>query len=218
MKSRQLVFDIYRLKDEGYSTRKIARLLSVGRNTVIRYLKHPERVFKERKKRVSKLDAYKPFISECLQKDPSVCAPVILEKIKNQGYEGGVTILREYLKQTRGRLKAKKAFIRFEAKPGEEIQVDWGHFGAIAYGNTKRKLYALAAIESFSRMLYVEFTHSQKQTVLHRCLLNAFKYFEGTPKTVLVDNMVTAVSDRKGRLIRFNDAFLDFLRPLHIVP
>jgi len=81
MKSRQLVFDIYRLKDEGYSTRKIARLLSVGRNTVIRYLKHPERVFKERKKRVSKLDAYKPFISECLQKDPSVCAPVILEKI-----------------------------------------------------------------------------------------------------------------------------------------
>lgn len=218
MKSRQLVFDIYRLKDEGYSTRKIARLLSVGRNTVIRYLKHPERVFKERKKRVSKLDAYKPFISECLQKDPSVCAPVILEKIKNQGYEGGVTILREYLKQTRGRLKAKKAFIRFEAKPGDEIQVDWGHFGAIAYGNTKRKLYALAVIESFSRMLYVEFTHSQKQTVLHRCLLNAFKYFEGTPKTVLVDNMVTAVSDRKGRLIRFNDAFLDFLRPFHIVP
>ena len=218
MKSRQIVFDIHRLKDEGYSTRKIAGLLGVGRNTVIRYLKHPDKVFKTRKIRISKLDTYKPFINECLEKDSTVGAPVILEKIKHQGYKGGVTILREYLKQTRGRVKSKKAFIRFEAEPGQEIQIDWGHFGAITYGNTRRKLYALAVIESFSRMLYVEFTHSQKQEALHSCLLHAFKYFSGTPKTVLVDNMVTAVIDRQGRLIRFNDRFLDFLRPFHIVP
>ena len=218
MKSRQIVFDIHRLKDEGYSTRKIAELLSVGRNTVIRYLKHPEKVFQTRKKRISKLNDYKPFILECLEKDPTVCAPVILEKIKHQGYLGGATILRDYLKENRGRVKVKKAFVRLEAKPGEEIQIDWGHFGSIEYGNTKRKLCALAVIESYSRMLYVEFTHSQKQEVLHSCLFNAFKYLKGTPKTVLVDNMVTAVVDRQGRLIRFNDAFLDFLRPLHIVP
>ena len=218
MKSRQIVFDIHRLKDEGYSTRKIGRLLGVGRNTVIRYLKHPEKVFHTRKKRISKLDDYKPFILECLQKDPTVGAPVILEKVKNQGYKGGVTILRDYLKETRGRIKIRKAFVRLEARPGEEIQIDWGHFGAIAYGNTKRKLSALAVIESYSRMLYVEFTHSQKQEVLHSCLFNAFKYFGGTPETVLVDNMVTAVIDRQGRLIRFNDSFLDFLRPFHIVP
>jgi transposase len=218
MKSRQIVFDIHRLKDEGYSTRKIAMLLGVGRNTVVRYLKHPEKVFHARKERISKLDDYKPFISECLEKDPTVCAPVILEKIKNQGYLGGVTILRDYLKENRGRVKLKKAFVRLESKPGEEIQVDWGHFGSIEYGNTKRKLYALAVIESYSRMLYVEFTHSQKQEVLHSCLFNAFKYLGGTPKTVLVDNMATAVIDRQGRLIRFNDAFLDFLRPLHIIP
>ncbi len=218
MKSRQIVFDIHRLKDEGYSTRKIAGLLRVGRNTVIRYLKHPEKVLSTRKKRISKLDDYKPFILECLEKDPTVGAPVILEKIKNQDYKGGVTILRDYLKETRGRVKIRKAFVRLEAKPGEEIQIDWGHFGAIAYGNTKRKLYALAVIESYSRMLYVEFTHSQKQEVLHSCLFNAFKYFGGTPKTIRVDNMVTAVIDRQGRLIRFNDAFLDFLRPLHVIP
>jgi len=218
MKSRQIVFDIHRLKDEGYSTRKIAGLLGVGRNTVIRYLKHPERVFKARKNRISKLDSYQPFILECLEKDPTVGAPVILEKVKNQGYKGGVTILRDYLKKNRGRVKVRTAFIRFEANPGQEIQIDWGHFGTIDYGITKRKLYALAVIESFSRMLYVEFTHSQKQAVLHSCLLNAFKYFGGTPKSVLVDNMVTAVIDRQGRLIRFNDAFLDFLMPFHIVP
>ncbi|MCP4756034.1 MAG: IS21 family transposase [Proteobacteria bacterium] len=218
MISRQNVFDIHRLKDEGYSTRKIARLLGIGRNTVTRYLEDPEKVFGTRKKRDSKLDGYKAFIDGCLEKDPTVCAPVVLQKIQTQGYPGGVTILREYLKETRGRVKVNQAFIRFEAEPGQEIQIDWGHFGGIVYGNTRRKLYALVAVESYSRMLYVEFTHSRKQEVLHSCLLNAFKYFEGTPKSVLVDNMVTAVVDREGRLIRFNDAFLNFPRPFHIVP
>ena len=218
MKSRQTVFEIHKLKDEGYSTRKTAALLGIGRNTVIRYLKDPEVVLCPRKKRLSKLEQYKPFIAECLEKDPSVGAPVILKKIKEQGYLGEITILQDYLKGVRGQAKVKKAFMRFESDPGEEIQIDWGHFGSIGYGNTQRKLYALAVIESYSRMLYIEFTHSQKQEVLHSGLLNAFKYFNGTPKSVLVDNMVTAVIHREGRLIRFNDAFLDFLRPLHINP
>ena len=35
---------------------------------------------------------------------------------------------------------------------------------------------------------------------------------------IVVDNMLTAVTERYGRIIRFNDAFLDFLRPFKIVP
>jgi hypothetical protein len=67
-------------------------------------------------------------------------------------------------------------------------------------------------------MLYVEFTHSQKQEALHQCLLNAFRFFGGIPRELLVDNMVTAVTERQARLIRFNERFLDFLRPFSIVP
>ena len=66
-----------------------------------------------------------------------------------------------------------RAFIRFESAPGEDLQVDWGHFGSLTYGSTKRKLYALAVIESYSRMLYIEFTHSQRQRLFHQGLLNA---------------------------------------------
>ena len=84
--------------------------------------------------------------------------------------------------------------------------------------DTTRKLYALAVIESYSRMLYVQFTHSQNQDSLHQCLLNAFIFFAGTPEQIVVDNMLTAVIERQGSLIRFNDAFLDFLRPFKIVP
>lgn len=218
MISRETVFEIHRLNDEGYKKRKIARLLGIGRNTVGRYLKDPDRVFRKQSNRISKLDPFKDSIKEYLEKDSEVSAMVIWDKIKEKGYVGGKTILVNYLRQIRGTIKAKKAFIRYESDPGQQIQVDWGHFGSIDYEGTKRKLYALLVIESYSRMLYVEYTHSQRQEALHGALLNAFKYFGGTPKSILVDNMVTAVIDRQSTLIRFNDAFLDFLRPYHIVP
>ena len=171
MKSRQIVFEIHRLKNEGYSTRRIAGLLGIGRNTVVRYLKNPERSGGSRKKRGSKLDPFQPFIDECLQKDLHMNAMVILRKIKERGYTGQITILRDYLKQKRGRTRFKKAFIRYESPPGDQCQVDWAHLDAITYGDTRRRLYALVVVESYSRMLYVEFTHSQKQDVLHGCLL-----------------------------------------------
>ena len=92
------------------------------------------------------------------------------------------------------------------------------HFGSLVYGGSSRKLHALAVIESHSRMLYVAFTHSQKQETLHRCLVDSFRFFGGTPKEIVVDNMLTAVTERAGTMIRFNGAFLDFLRPFGINP
>ena len=56
----------------------------------------------------------------------------------------------------------------------------------------------------------------QKQECLHRGLLNAWRFFGGTPREVVVDNMLTAVTERVGSLIRFNEAFLEFLRPFKI--
>ena len=98
------------------------------------------------------------------------------------------------------------------------MQVDWGHMGTLTYGNNKRKLYALAVLEGHSRMLYVYFSHSQQQTSLHQGLLEAFTYFDGLPREVLVDNMLTAVTERVGTIIRFNEAFLDFLGTFSITP
>jgi hypothetical protein len=67
-------------------------------------------------------------------------------------------------------------------------------------------------------MAYVEFTHSQNQHSLHQGLLNAFAYWGGSTQEMVVDNMITAVIERQGSLIRFNGAFLDFLRIFHITP
>jgi hypothetical protein len=98
------------------------------------------------------------------------------------------------------------------------MQVDWAHFKSLSYGGFTRKLYALCVIECYSRMLYVGFTHNMKQEALHQELMNAFRFFGGCPRELVVDNMRCAVAERTGRYVRFNDAFLDFLRPLGIDP
>jgi transposase len=217
MINRHTVFEIHRLYREGLSKQKIAAALHIDPKTVRKFLIDPKPK-RPHIRRPSKLDPFKEEIQRLLEVDPKASSAVILQRITPQGFDGGSTILKDYLHTLRGRIKKKEAFIRFESLPGEQCQVDWGHFGSIVYGETKRKLYCLAILECHSRLLYLEFTHSQRQETLHRCLLNAFRFFKGTPKELVTDNMLTAVTERVGPIIRFNGAFLDFLRPFAIVP
>jgi transposase len=217
MLDRRTVFEVHRLRNEGWSKKKIATTLHLNRKTVRKYLQNPSPE-KIPIQRASKLDPFHEEIERLLNLDPTASSSVILQRIAPQGFNGGITILKDYLHRIRGNLKKKEAFIRFESLPGEQCQVDWGHFGSLTYGETKRKLYCLAILECHSRLLYLEFTHSQRQETLHRGLLHAFCFFQGTPKELVTDNMLTAVTERVGSLIRFNEAFLDFLRPFAIVP
>jgi transposase len=217
MINRHTVFEIHRLYHEGLSKQRIAATLHVDPKTVRKFLTDPDpKRLPVRKP--SKLDPFKEQIQRLLEIDAKASSAVILQRIAPLGFDGGMTILKDYLHTLRGHFKTKEAFIRFESLPGEQCQVDWGHFGSVVYGDTTRKLYCLAVLECHSRLLYLEFTHSQRQETLHRCLLHAFCFFQGTPKELVTDNMLTAVTERVGPLIRFNEAFLDFLRPFAIVP
>jgi len=213
-----MIFEIHRLEQAGYKQRKIARQLGISRLTVKKYLQSPKKTRVKPAGRPSKLDAYRDLIKHCLEKDPDVSAPVVLQHLAARGFDGKVSIVRDYLRQLRGRRAFAKAYLRIESQPAEQFQIDWGHFGHLVYNQTKRRLYALAVVESYSRMGYVQFAHSQKQEVLHQCLIDAFYYFGGTAAQIVVDNMLTAVTERKGELIRFNGRFLEFLRPFRMVP
>ncbi len=215
---KQIIFEIHRLNDLGWAERKIAKHLRISRPSVNKYLLNPDQTPVKRAKRVSKLDPHRDLIKQFVEQDPQVKTPVVLQRLQNKGFDGKITILRDYLQKLRGPQSSPKAFIRFESDPGQQIQIDWGHFGHLQYQDTKRKLYALTVVEGYSRMLYVEFTHSQNQSALHQCLLNALTFFGGTSHEIVVDNMLTAVIERQGRLIRFNDAFLTFLIPFKMVP
>jgi transposase len=161
MIDRRTVFEIHRLNNLGYSTRKIARELGLDRETVKKYLEHPEIVVLPRLPKISKLDPYSNLIDQFLEQDPYVKAPVVLQRLCENGFDGKISIVRDCLQKRRGKIKNREAFIRFESPPGKQMQIDWGHFGSLTYGSIRRKLYAMAVVECHSRMLYVEFTHSQ---------------------------------------------------------
>jgi transposase len=217
MIERRLIFEIHRLKDLGLANRAIAKTLKIGRDTIAKYLENPNPQ-KIMIKRSSKLDSFKDEIAKMLGVDPDVSGEVIRRRLALLGFDGGKTIVNDYLKTIRAQYRQKRAFIRFESLPGAQMQIDWGHFESLTYGNTRRKLYCLAVIECHSRLLYLEFTHAQRQETLHRCLVNAFQFFGGTPRELVHDNMLTAVVERDGPLVRYNEAFLTFLRHFHILP
>jgi len=219
MIDKATIFEIHRFANAGWSHRRIAKRLGISRQTVKKYLQNPQQALTSGdSRRGSKLDPFRELIDEFLQQQPDVKAPVVLQRLREKGFDGQITIVRDYLKQKRGRSKRPRPFIRFESEPGQQMQVDWGHFSSLAYGNTKRKLYAMVMTECYSRMIFVRFMHSQKQESLHQALMDGFNFFQGTPKELVVDNMLTAVIERVGAIRRFNDAFLEFLRPLKINP
>lgn len=212
------IFRIYQLRDIGYTERRIAREMGLSRPTVHKYLIDPCPEPKKHSSCSPLLEPYYPVIDRCLEMDRKASAVVICQRLVERGYLGGLTILRDYLKRLRGQKNETRAYIRFESAPGEQCQIDWGYFGTFKYGKDYRKVWCFAMIECYSRLLYLEFTHSCNIDVFIGCHINAFNFLGGTPREIVFDNTKTAVIERDGRLIRFNERYLDFLRPLHITP
>lgn len=106
-------------------------------------------------------------------------------------------------------MRPSEAFLRLEFGAGEVAQVDWGEFGDV-FGDGI-KIHCFAMVMAYSRMIYVEFTRSEKFEEFIRCHENAFRFFGGTPKECWYDNLTSAVSDRLGSLVRFNTRFMAYL-------
>jgi len=202
---------------EQWSVRKIARHLHLGRRTIAKYLAKPAQTAAQRL-RASKLDAFKPVIAEWLQQDPKVSAEVILQRIRPLGYQGGRSILKEYLLAVRTPATPPRAYVRMEPAAGERFEIDWGHFGSLVYHGHARKLYAFCLVECHSRKLYVEFTHSQSFETFVRCHIHAFQFLGGIARELWYDNLATAVAEHDGNLVRFHPRFLAFAREYNFLP
>lgn len=201
--------EIRRLKElEKLSEREIAEKLNISRGKVRRALFNVSPTRQTARIRISRLDTFKPAIEETLEKYPKLSGLRIFEKLKGGGYAGGITILRDYLKEIRG--VKREAFVRYETAPGEEAQVDWGYFGELPFGDDLRKVYFFVMVLSYSRKLYVEFTTSQSLETFLGCHIRAFKYFGGIPKKILYDNLKSVVIRRYVGHIQYNQKFLEF--------
>ncbi|CCQ94917.1 transposase [[Clostridium] ultunense Esp] len=186
-------------------------MLRLGRDrkTIRKWLKEgvPDGYHRQ-KKGPGKLEPFKDYIRERMN-EGCLNAVVLLEEIRERGYQGGPTILRDFMQPLRPQVQAL-ATVRFETPPGKQAQVDWGEV-TVDWNGTKKKLHLFVMTLGFSRMVYVEFMENEKLTTLIGCHLRAMQYFGGITETVLYDNMKTVVTgvDEKGEVI-WNERFARF--------
>ncbi len=211
------------MHNEGWSIRELRRHFGVGRNTVRKILRsHKERrdeghdVLRKKLPRASKLDAFEPEIKNILERYPGITGVRIYEKLKEAGYGGGRSILKDRLKKLRR--PEKELVVRFETAAGQQGQADWSPY-RIAFTSTgKTQVQCFSYILGFSRRHYIDFTLRHDFYNLIRRHQDAFQYYGGVPKECLYDNEKTIVLRWEcGRPV-FNPAFTSFITHYNCKP
>ena len=192
---------------EKWRVGTIATQLGIHHSVVDRVLAQAGQPKVERSKQPSIIDPYLPFIHETLNTYPTLTAARLYDMVKQRGYPGGPSFFRQRISQLRPR-KQPEAYLRLRTLPGEVGQVDWGHFGYMHIGKAKRPLMAFVMVLSWSRQIFLRFYLNQKMDNFLRGHVAAFNAWQGLPKTLLYDNLKSAVLERQGDAIRFHPTLL----------
>jgi len=192
---------------DGFSVAQTAHLLGLDERTVAKW--SVARQFSQRQavRRSSKLDPFRPEIVRLLHQHPYT-AQQIFQRLQEQGYSGGYSILKDLVRLLRP--PTTTAYLTLQFLPGQCAQVDWGSAGWLPVGTTRRRLSFFVMVLAFSRRLYVEFTLAQSMEHFLCCHQSAFAYFGGVTADVMVDNCKTAVlSHPVGGPVTLHPRYLD---------
>ncbi|MDP1690584.1 MAG: IS21 family transposase [Burkholderiaceae bacterium] len=187
----------------------IASQLHLHRDTVQRVLGQACVMRAETPLRPSQVDPYLPFIRETLAKFPTLTASRLHAMVRERGYTGGPDHFRHLVACHRPR-PAAEAYLRLRTLPGEQAQVDWGHFGHLVVGRAKRPLMAFVMVLSYSRFIFLRFSLNARMDSFLLGHVLAFAAFGGVARVLLYDNLKSAVLERVGDAIRFHPDMLAF--------
>ena len=202
-------FMIRQLHREGLTISEIARKTGRDRKTVRKAINSTgQPVFKTRPTPPSKLDPYKDYIKSRV--DAGMTNAVKMHReISAKGYDGGVTVVRGFMRPLR-RSADSRAIMRYETAPGQQAQVDWASCGRGLYQGVLRTVYCFVMTLGYSRMMYIEFTWRADTRAFIRGHINAFAYFGGITKSCLYDNLKSVNLAYVDGGPRLNPAFADF--------
>ena len=212
MLHKEIQVEIQVLHRQGKGIRAISRETGIARNTVRAILAGlSDGQYGPRHPRPTKIDAHKAYLQERIGAAGKIRLPatVLLREIRAEGYEGGITQLKEYLREIRP-APPDEPVVRFETEPGRQLQIDF-----VVFRRGEVPLRAFTAELGYSRYSYVEFTGNESSITLVACLERALHYFGGVPMHVLCDNPKTIVIERNAYgdgIHRYQAAWLDFVK------
>jgi len=206
-----LQHSIMTLAAHGWSHRRIARELDINRETVGKYLR-----LADSKPAISTPGsdadpAAKPAISTlgspagrqslCLPWEPQIEAAVSVglsaqriyqDLVGEHGFSGSYQAVKRFVRQLRQTQPVP--FVRMEVEPGAEAQVDFGQGAWVMVDGKRKRPHLFRIVLSHSRKGYSEVVWQQTTESFVRCLENAFRYFGGVPRTLVIDNLRAAVT------------------------
>jgi len=231
MKDESLENTVITLHGQGWSIRRISLELHISRKRVRRWLVSnsvlrdttPASEITPKKKRPGKLDPYKEFIAGLLDKYSNITGQRVYEHLKEKGFDGEITIVRDYLKSIRG-VGSKTPVRMVETDPGQRAAHDWSDYNIpfTSTGKTEQVIF-FSYILGYSRRQYIEVVDDKTQKTLFRELIAAFIYLDGVPHEIKGDNQKACVDRWEMGQPVFNRKYLEFctwyrLRPLTIRP
>lgn len=193
---------------EQWPVGTIAQELGRHHDTVERVLAHAGLDVRKTSSRARLVDPFVDFLQETLTKYPRLRASRLWSMAKARGYTGSKSGFRAIVSRMRPRRHAE-AYVRRAVLAGQEAQVDWAHFGKVTVGRAQRDLWAFVMVLSYSRFRFLRFSLRAAMPSFLRGHVEAFRFFGATPRTILYDNLKSAVLEHKGDAVRFHPTLLE---------
>ena len=220
METPEEVAVMRQLLERGWSQRAIARELGISRNTVSRYLALGEWQPYRTVNRQRQLDGHREWLQQQFEQHHGNAEVVRQELQKQKGIrvsqrtvERAVQDWREGLRQSR------QATVRFETRPGKQLQADFGELW-VPIGGVRTKVHLCVLTLGYSRRQFIRVSRQEKQRHWFQALEEAFRFWGGIPEQVLVDNaraLITLNDPRSGELV-INPRFAAFARHWGFTP
>lgn len=184
------------LAQQGLSVTAIARRTGMDRKTIRKYLAQglEPPAYKPRARRPTVITPYETFLRERLQAFPDLSGRRLLREIRDLGYRGGYTVLKDFLRSIRP-TPDQPFERRFETPPGRQAQVDFAFFKTAFTDQpeVERIVWLFSLVLGHSRLMWARFVARQDLPTVLRCHVAAFEALGGVPAEILYDRMKTAV-------------------------
>jgi transposase len=200
---------------KGLAIKEIARRTGYDRNTIRKAVRSDRPPQYARRARASKLEPFKEEIHRLLREEPRLPGKRMLELLRETGYEGGKTILDDYLREVRPLfLPRPRTYQRTQYRPGALCQFDlWEPSVGVPVGfGQLRRGYVVVACLPYSRAGAGALVFSKQASDLLYGIARCLARLGGLPETL--------VWDREGALHagggRPSDAFAAFCGQLRV--
>ncbi|KPF77745.1 IS21 family transposase [Novosphingobium sp. AAP93] len=203
-----------RLHELGWGAKRLSKEFGCARNTVRRYLRAGGVVPFTKTERKTAFDGLDEWLRERFFRHGGNADVVRQELASEHGIVIGLRSVELRVQRWRRELRAqKRATVRFETRPGHQLQIDFGEV-RVWIGDERLRVHLFVATLGYSRRMHVQPSIRERQVDWFEGMEGAFLRFGGVPAEVLFDNARALVEhhDAATREVRFNARLHAFAR------